>query len=104
MSPKGGRMTGAAGAFALCANSSNERRLYLALRTASKKLEIVGGDDVEVLAPIADCLAFHHVGYALSNELSRNLIFTCGGISHQVNKSFSPPPPPVFFKKAIYCY
>ena len=75
MSPKGGRMTGAAGAFApLTAASSNERRLYLALRTASKKLEIVGGgDDIqEVLAPIENCHAFHHVGYG--NEFSRNFI------------------------------
>ena len=64
MSPKGGRITGA-GSFAplTAATASDNRRLYLGLRAASQKLEVIGDDIQRALSELPNCLAFHHTGY-----------------------------------------
>ena len=61
MSPKGGRITGA-GSFAPLTASDN-RRLYLGLRSVSQRLEVIGDGVQQVLSELPKCLAFHHIGY-----------------------------------------
>ena len=61
MSPKGGRITGT-GSFAPLTASDN-RRLYLGLRSVSQRLEVIGDDVQQALSELPKCLAFHHIGY-----------------------------------------
>ena len=66
MSPKGGRMKGA-GSFAPLnpTSTSDPQRMYLGLRAASQKLEVIGDGIQRTLSQLPNCLAFHHTGYGM---------------------------------------
>ena len=67
MSPKGGRLTGAGSFAPLTAAATDNRRLYLGLRSASRKLEVISDNVQRALSELPNCLAFHHTGYLTVN-------------------------------------
>ena len=53
-----------AGSFAPLtpASTPEPKRMYLGLRAASQKLEVIGDGIQRTLSQLPDCLAFHHIG------------------------------------------
>jgi hypothetical protein len=85
MVASGGKAVGAGSLVPLAGyESASNDRLYLALRTNSRKLEIVGSKITVSVSDEPNCVAFHHTRMNSSGN----------GHTANGNGQPSPPPPP----------